>query len=133
MRLYLGGQMRGLPDFGHALFDEAEKFLTSLGHEVFNPARYDRDHDTVSADVRICMAADMAWISAHSQGMILLENWRSSLGAKAELAFHHALGLPVWEFTDFYAFGPTAPKVAMLVPPTTPLMDALNRSMARRH
>lgn len=116
MRLYLGGQMRGLDDFGHSLFDEAEKALTGLGHEVFNPARYDREHDTISADVRICMAADMAWILAHSEGMVAIDNWPNSLGAQAEIQLHYAIGLPVWELMDFVQWGTHAPKIPALAP-----------------
>ena len=116
MRLYLGGQMRGLEDFGHAYFDEAEGFLRSLGHEVFNPARYDREHDVEGEDIKLGLAADMAWILAHSQGMVALENWRESKGAKAEITLHHALSLPVWELPDFLMFGNKAPQIHALVP-----------------
>lgn len=119
MRLYLGGQMRGLPDFGHSLFDHADMTLREMGHEVFNPAAYDREHDTISADVRICLAADMAWILAHSEGMVVLSNWPSSLGAKAEILIHHAINLPVWQFEEFVLSGPGGhqikPRVSTMV------------------
>jgi hypothetical protein len=116
MRLYLGGQMRGIPDFGHSLFDEAEKALTGLGHEVFNPAAWDREHDTVSADVRICLSADMAWILAHSEGMVAIDNWPNSLGAQCEIQLHHAIGLPVWELMDFVQWDIHAPTIPALIP-----------------
>jgi|SoimicMinimDraft_4_1059732.scaffolds.fasta_scaffold71852_2 hypothetical protein len=121
MRLYLGGQMRGLPDFGHALFDEAEQALTSLGHEVFSPARYDREHEVKGEDIRLGIAADMAWILAHSQGMVAIDNWPNSLGAKSEIQLHHAVGLPVWELTDFVTWGINAPKIPALIPATNVL------------
>jgi len=116
MRLYIGGQMRGLEDFGHALFDEAEEVIRAMGCECFNPARYDREHEVKGEDIRLGLAADMAWILAHSQGMIALENWRNSAGAKAEITLHHALGLPVWELPDFVRFGIQGPKIPPLVP-----------------
>lgn len=116
MRLYLGGQMRRLPDFGHGKFDHAERVLRGMGHDVFNPAAYDREHDTISADVRICLAADMAWILAHSEGMVVLDNWRESLGAKAEILLHHAIGLPVWPFDEFIVRGSLAVQIRPRVP-----------------
>jgi len=131
MRLYLGGQMRGLPDFGHALFDEAEKALAGLGHEVFNPARYDRENDIEGQDIKLGIAADLAWILAHSEGMVAIDNWRSSLGAKSEIQLHYAIGLPVWELMDFVQWGVSAPKIPALVPATLKIewrgfrMDAL--------
>jgi hypothetical protein len=130
MRLYLGGKMRNIPDFGFEFFDEAAMSLRALGYEVFNPAEGDRaagfkHKGTAGTDAEMNsqghtrasrMAVDMAWIAQRSEGMIAIENWPDSPGAKAEISFHHALSLPVWELNEFLRFGVQAPLVAPLVP-----------------
>lgn len=43
MRIYLSGPMRGIPDLNYPAFDAAAERISSLGHEVINPAQMDRD------------------------------------------------------------------------------------------
>ncbi len=130
MKIYLGGKMIGRPEFGFAEFDEAAALLRALGHEVFNPAERDRaagfkpagTHGTpeellaVGFSRREALAADMAWIAAYSEGMVVLDTWTDSPGTIAEVAFHQGLYLPVWPLADFLAFGPAAPALPRLVP-----------------
>ena len=129
MKLYLGGKMLGIPEFGFEFFDDAAVILRSLGHEVFSPAEHDRangfdpkgmagtyaDMNSNGFNRRAALAADMAWIAEHSEGMVAIENWPDSPGAKAEITFHHALYLPVWELNEFIRFGVVAPRIPPLV------------------
>ena len=117
MRLYLGGKMRGEPEFGFSLFDEAATELRSLDFvkSVFNPAENDRKNgfDTTGMrgtdeemagmgfSARKALQQDFAWISRWSEGMIVLGNWLESDGAFAEAVFHQANHLPVWTLGQF--------------------------------
>lgn len=129
MRLYLGGKMLDVTNFGAHLFDAAARQLRALGHDVFNPADHDRDlgfdpdglqgtHADMAAqnfNRRAALAFDMAWIAEHSEGMVCLDNWVTSPGAKAEVAFHQALYLPVWELNDFLVYKEQAIQVPRLI------------------
>jgi hypothetical protein len=129
MNLYLGGKMIGVPEFGAELFNDAAAQLRALGHEVFNPVDHDTDVGFNTAgldgtwedmtvqgfDRRKALAFDMAWIAEHSEGMVALDNWADSPGARAEVAFHQALFLPVWELDDFLAEGVVAAQVSRLI------------------
>ena len=130
MKLYLGGKMLGIPNFGFGFFDEAAEALRALGHEVFSPAENDRgagfdpaglagtadEMDSQGFSRREAIEMDTSWITRHSEGMVAIENWPDSSGARAEISLHHALSLPVWELNEFLRFGTQASRIAPLVP-----------------
>ena len=100
MKVYLCGQMRGLPDLGHAAFRDGARRLREDGHEVFSPAEHDVANGLVPGgaagfDLRRALAADLAWICAHADAVVMLPGWERSLGATAEVATARALSLPV--------------------------------------
>lgn len=115
MRIYLGGPMRGIPEFNFPAFNAAAALLHRQGHEVFNPAAKDNerhgtdistgnlfgDEDVAAADhgfnLREALAVDLAWICEHADAIALLPGWRNSKGATAEHATAVALGLKVIE------------------------------------
>lgn len=125
MRLYLGGKMRGEPEFGHPMFDLAAGQLRRLGHEIFNPAAHDRKIGFEVKDkagtveelreqgvsTRDFLLADMDWILHNSEGMVCLPNWRQSLGTRAEITLHHAIGIPVWNIQEFINDGIEADQI----------------------
>lgn len=130
MKLYLGGKMVGIPGYGFKDFDDAAAKIRALGYEVFNPAERDRsvgfkgeeadgsfEHmERVGFSRRDALATDLDWIAHNSDGMVCLANWRKSPGAKAEIALHQGLFLPVWELADFLADETAAPTLPPLMP-----------------
>lgn len=113
MRIYVGGPMRGIPEFNFPAFHAATSRLRADGHEVFNPAEVDNDRHGVDIskgnaegceeraakehgfDLRVALGADLSWICAHADAIALLPGWERSKGATAEHATAVALGLEV--------------------------------------
>jgi hypothetical protein len=122
MRAYLAGPMRNIPAFNHPAFDAGAKRLRDAGHEVFSPAEHDRsigldttgmqgtdeEMDAMPGGLRGLLGADLAWICAHAEAVVLLPGWRASSGASAEAAVGHALALVVEELETFLARAVTA-------------------------
>jgi hypothetical protein len=117
--LYLGNKMTGLPFFNAPWFDAtAEKLQAVPGvDQVFNPAQHDRDlgldpmlcpngsiEEARSFNVPAgkCLYDDLTWIYEFSEGMVVGPDWGTSSGTLTEIAFHQALGLPVWETYKFF-------------------------------
>lgn len=140
--LYLGNKMTGIPYFNAPWFDEAASTLLKLPAviHVFNPAEHDRlqGFDPMSCPLgsteearaagftaRKALAADWAWIAAYSTGMIVGPDWTRSPGAKSEVACHHALGLPVWEYEVFLKSWSLPYLRQLVVPPMLPQHVAL--------
>ncbi len=90
MIIYISGKMTGLPDYGRAVFFEAEKELLKRGYVVLNPAwlpdglKYDQYMDIDLAMIR------------QADAICLLPNWEDSRGAKLEKDYARELGLPVY-------------------------------------
>jgi hypothetical protein len=118
-RLYIGNKMVGIPYFNTPWFDMADRELLKIPTviQTFNPAEHDRSalgfdpmrcvHGSVEESEaggfnrRTALRDDWTWIATHSTGMIVGPDWMESTGAKSEVACHHALGLPVWEYDVF--------------------------------
>lgn len=83
------------------IFDAAEKKYKDKGYEIINPVSlgdklakmYVRDFDRLPTYAEY-LIYDLEHV-ADCQAIILLENWKSSKGARAELQFADALGIPV--------------------------------------
>jgi hypothetical protein len=114
LKIYLAGQMSGIPKFNFPAFHAAAATLRAQGHYVFNPAEADIERSGVDPSVlnpegdpngstaaipglsrRECLAADLAWIAAEGEAIALLPNWENSSGARAEKALADALNLRV--------------------------------------
>lgn len=128
MKIYLAGPMRNVPEFNHPAFNAATAALREAGHEVFNPAEYDRSnghdftgHDgtedlsAIGFDLRRALGTDLAWITANADAVVVLPGWEKSAGARAETATAEAIGLPVYEAAAFLA-GAASPLAADLDP-----------------
>ena len=117
--LYLGNKMTGVPYFNAPWFDSmAEKLRAVPGVvSVFNPAQHDRDlgldpmlcpngsiEEARSFNVPAgkCLYDDLTWIYEFSNGMVTGPDLWTSSGTITEVAFHQALGLPVWEADVFF-------------------------------
>lgn len=117
MKVYLSGPMRGYEDFNFPAFDSAAAFLRAHGHEVFNPAEKDREHDptgkswksktgditqaeqTGMFDRRKAIRADLDYIIDHADAIALLPGWNESKGANAELWLARFLDLTEWHLS----------------------------------
>ena len=112
--LYLGNKMTRKPFFNAIWFDSHEILLRRVPgvRGVFNPAQHDRDLGLdpmqcpsgspeearkFGVPAGKCLKDDLDWISEFSNGMVAGPDWRDSPGTVTEIAFHQALGLPVWE------------------------------------
>jgi nucleoside 2-deoxyribosyltransferase len=114
MKIYLAGPMRGYPEFNFPAFREGARVLREAGHEVFSPAEHDEangldvtgsdgNQDALIAsgfDLRAALGADLAWICANAEAVVVLPGWEMSAGATAEAATAKALGLPVLELAE---------------------------------
>ena len=114
-KVYIGGPMRGIPEFNFPAFHAAADAIKALGCDVFNPAAKDNerhgtdiskgnatgDESIASAqhgfNLREALGLDLAWICAEATAIALLPGWRNSKGATAEHATAVALGLKVVE------------------------------------
>lgn len=83
MRVYISGKISGLDKKEYmSHFADAEKKLLEMGHETINPAKYnDMLPTTLSWDQY--MWIDLFLLSL-CDGIYMLDNWKSSKGAKAE-------------------------------------------------
>lgn len=115
MKFYVGGPMRGIPEFNFPAFNAAADHLRSLGHYVFNPAEKDNERhgkdiskgnlhgDEKLAQVehgfnlRVALYDDLKFICLEADAIALLPGWRNSKGAMAEARTAYALGHSLFE------------------------------------
>lgn len=118
MKIYLAGPMRGIPEFNFPAFMAAAQKLEARGHIVFNPAAKDNEKHGVDISkgnltgdeafataqygfsIRDALGADLAWICAEADAVVLLPGWQNSKGAQAEAATGYALGLSVMDLDE---------------------------------
>lgn len=117
MKIYLAGAMRGIPDFNAPAFRNGARRLREAGHEVFSPVEHDElagfdwsghsgnlaQAEDEGFGLRKALAADLSWICLHADAVVMLPGWEKSLGATAEVATAHALGLPATGLDEFLA------------------------------
>lgn len=119
LKLYIAGPMRGRLHFNFEAFDEVARTLTLDGHSPFSPAARDRakgfdpilagmtgleDLAELGFDLRDALNADLSWITGEADAVILLDGWRESRGALAELFTAAAVGIPAYEWADARRF-----------------------------
>ena len=108
MKVYIAGKMRGRPGYNYPMFKDAARELRSKGHQVISPVELDLAFgENVNEDF-ICDAAFLSRtllrITAalmEVEAIVVLHDWRGSVGVKMELAIGEFLGLPVY----FYHHG----------------------------
>lgn len=95
--LYLAGPMRGYPGFNYHAFHKAAFDMRALGHKVFNPAEHHYAYEVGGIDG--CLAFDFqALIGLCHEGVVVLDGWEHSFGARAEAFTAWALGRPVYRW-----------------------------------
>lgn len=96
MRVYLAGQMSGLPLHNFPAFHEAAARLRELGHEVVNPAELDDpDHEALAAIPREVFLRRDGPLLMGCDAIALLPGWWRSIGARWELAVALGIGMTV--------------------------------------
>ncbi len=109
MHCYLAGPMRSIAAFNFPAFADATARLREAGHTVFSPAERDievgfdptgmagtdEELTEVGFSLRDALGADLAWITATAEAVVVLPGWERSSGARCEAATALALGLPV--------------------------------------
>ena len=95
IRIYLSGQMRGLPNMGKTRFNLAELHLQAQGHEVFVPGR----GCSGVVDLRTVFLIDMTVILSWAEAVVLVErdSFYKSKGVMAEMTTALAAGVQVWQ------------------------------------
>ena len=92
-RVYISGKMTGLTEAEYfKKFEEAEEFLKRFKLEPINPSKHHMGEGLTYAQL---MLLDLELLSTCG-AIFMLDNWKTSKGAKVELAFGEALGLKVW-------------------------------------
>jgi hypothetical protein len=93
-RIYISGQITGLDiRVAENAFEYMANKLALAGFEAVNPMTvlpYDPKytwHDYMAEDLKVLLYCD---------GILMLDNWTNSKGAKIELAVAQGLGLPVY-------------------------------------
>lgn len=88
MRVYIAGQMTGLPELNFPAFHAAAEKLRAFGFHAVNPAEINPDH---SADWSDCMRADIRELVT-CDAIALLPGWERSRGASLEQRIAEELG-----------------------------------------
>lgn len=108
---YIGGPMRGYPEYNFPAFDEAEARLVALGWRVKSPAAhddamgFDRTRDLADQpgmkggrfDLQTAFVWDVTQI-AKTDAIVLLPGWEKSSGATTELQVARLLGKKTYTY-----------------------------------
>ena len=89
MKVYVAGPMTGLPNFNRDNFFRVADEIKLEGHVVLNPAILP-DGLTQKEYMSICIP-----MAAMCDAIYLLEGWKNSPGARAEVAMAEKLGLEI--------------------------------------
>lgn len=84
-KLYLSTAMTGKPDHGYGQLNDAAAKLRKAGYAVTNPAELD-EGDPNTLRWGACIIRDLQWLDT-CDGIVLLEGWRESPGARIECQF----------------------------------------------
>lgn len=105
-KLYIAGPMTGYEQWNFPEFFRVEKALLELGYDVINPAHNDGpDLESALASAGSTEKPNYTWNYymkrdlphvMECDGLLLLEGWQNSKGAKLEVHVAKALGLPLY-------------------------------------
>ena len=118
--LYLAGPMTGIPQVNFPAFEAAARMLRDAGHKVTSP--HENDPPAVQAaawaspDGRLddagkiagetwgdILARDVKLVADECSGIVLLEGWHKSRGARLEAFVGLLCDLPHYYIVDGYA------------------------------
>ena len=92
MKVYVAGPMSGIPEFNFPAFHAAAAVLRDYGLEVMNPAEMNLELDPETTEPEEYIRRDLLAIVAECDGMALLPEWHTSVGARCEVAVAITLG-----------------------------------------
>ena len=118
-RYYLAGPMSGIPQFNFPAFDTAKLSLLAEGYDVVSPAELDDETARAAAlaspdgDLEAYkdatgetwgdfLARDVKLIADEVDGVILLEGWEESKGARLEAFVARTCGKPVYDYEVWF-------------------------------
>ena len=117
MKYYLAGQMTGIPQFNFPRFVEVANRLRMIGMEILNPAEIDNDYDreqalasetgeegSVTSTWGQCLGRDIKIVADDVDGVILMDNWHLSKGARLEAYCGIISGKQFHTYTDHGLF-----------------------------
>jgi hypothetical protein len=105
-RVYVAGPMSGIPDYNFPAFRDAAENLRAWGYEVLSPVEMDeeegldpagfKDGELSKAKYADVLSRDIQQIVEKGvEAIVVLPGFERSGGARTEVAFAQALGLPV--------------------------------------
>lgn len=96
--LYLAGPMTGLAQYNYPRFAQAAATLRNAGYTVLSPHENDLNPET--ADRSDYLRHGIGKL-IQCTGIVLLEGFENSAGAKLELSLAHSLGMPSATYQEF--------------------------------
>lgn len=97
MILYISGPMTGIPEMNIPAFEEATKRLREWGYKVLSP------HHAFGGQAKLrrvdYMREDLGMVM-RAEGIVLLDGWADSVGARLEVAIGQELALPFYVLAD---------------------------------
>ena len=90
---YIAGAMRGYPNNNYDAFKKAAEVLTNKGLTFFDPSQENDSH----LPFETCMRKDLNAVVNMCDTVVLIEGWRKSIGANAEVFSAMVCGKPVFE------------------------------------
>jgi hypothetical protein len=107
MKIYISGPMTGHPDYNFRSFFDAEELILKLGHTALNPAwqdGYTFEEAKKSAKIKghswgQYMREDLKMLMM-AEGIVLLDGWRESKGAKLEAIVAGALDMQFYKIKN---------------------------------
>lgn len=103
-KYYISGPMFGKPKHNFPLFNKVEAFLVKQGFEVINPAKFYEGpaKDQQERFRRIRNDIKVILDTPNLTGIVLLPDWNTSTGAKAELyVAQELMHCKVYEYIEY--------------------------------
>lgn len=96
--LYISGPMTGYDMHNFDAFHNAARILEGMGYTALSPAvEGDLDEDGNGTATREeFMQRDIEWLLHQADGVVVLEGWEMSRGARTEVNVAREIGLPVY-------------------------------------
>lgn len=107
--LYLSGPMTGLPEHNFPAFDQATEVLVDTGFTVISPADLDREfgyegeYEPTKLEVESMLRRDIEAL-LECDGIVLLNGWLKSEGARMEVTVAGSLNLDIYYYADYEDF-----------------------------
>jgi hypothetical protein len=101
MKLYISGAMSGIDQYNFPKFNDVAAFVKFQGHEAVNPAEFDKDVPPYAGWVcsenewREYLRRDILHLLP-CDGVVVLDGWRRSKGARLEVHIALQLGMPIF-------------------------------------